>query len=346
MAGITDLRFLKRTSLNREQDLHKEYLRDIIRSYGVDVSYFRKDLSFFQVPSGLCNYTYGEDTTATYFLSSFMVVYSEMMGDAFLLNNFGIETDGDMAIYFMIDDFTRQYQDIIGTPTSAYISAFLSAGMSSYSGVLSAMALAPELSASCSAYLSASTSGDLSGTVSLAPYENAFVHYRIEHPNIYPYNRAIAGNLTGSYTGTLDVSGNGSVTGTVAGTVNYFKTPSIKHGTGFLIAPQVGDFFRLDFQSDENMEEYEIASVNQRDLQNSGLNALLGSYMWKCVCNRRDPSSETVLSGMGIQEEPLTASKSEQAVWTEVTSNSIFDYSQQPVDQVDGVNSDSVYGNY
>ncbi|GAF80851.1 unnamed protein product, partial [marine sediment metagenome] len=103
MAGIKNLRFLKKENLLSERRIQKEYYRDLINAYGVDTKYFRKDVSFYDVPSGYCNYTYGEDTTATYYLSAPMVVYMEMLGDSFLLNKFGIETDGDAAIYFTID---------------------------------------------------------------------------------------------------------------------------------------------------------------------------------------------------------------------------------------------------
>ena len=74
------------------------------------------------------------------------------------------------------------------------------------------------------------------------------------------------------------------------------------------------------------------------------MNPLLGKYIWKCDCVRRDPSYEDVEGE--TQEELLTTSKGEQNQWHEDVSNEIFDYDHEPVDDIDGVNSDSVYGDY
>ena len=95
---VEKVRFLKRSNLQGEQDIQRGYFREIIHMYGIDVAYFRKDNTFFATPSGLCDYTYGEETTATYFLSAPMVVYMQMHGDAFLLSKFGIETAAQASI--------------------------------------------------------------------------------------------------------------------------------------------------------------------------------------------------------------------------------------------------------
>lgn len=346
MAGVSNLRFLQRKSLASEQNLYLEYYRDLIRSYGIDTIYFRKDLSFYDVPSGLCSYAYGEDSTATYYLSANMVVYAEMLGDSFLLNNFGIETDGDMAVYFTIDDFTRQFQDQLGTPTTANISVPLLANINNFTGALSGVSPSADLSASVSAYLDFNnTSGNLSGTLLLNAYENAYVNHRLYEANRYPYGRVINGTLSGGWTAFVNASGSGIASGEVSGLIDYFAPQEQHTGPGWKVAPQVGDFFRIDFQADNN-EEYVISQVSDRDLQNSGISPLLGKFIWKCTCTRRDPSHEVVMNGQGDQQEPLTASKLDQNDWTEVTSNDIFNYGTTDIDLVDLKNSDEVYGGY
>jgi hypothetical protein len=45
-------------------------------------------------------------------------------------------------------------------------------------------------------------------------------------------------------------------------------------------------------------------------------------------------------------EEKQTVTKLEQNTLQNIVSNEIFDYANQAVDAIDGVNSDGVYGEY
>lgn len=343
---IDKIRYLKRSNLESEQRIVKEWYRDLISSYGIDTTYFRKELDFYKTPSGLmANYTYGESPTSTYYLSGSMVVYMEMMGDAFLLNKFGIETDGDAAVYFTIEDFTEQYRDQIGTITSANISTTITSTVSAYSGLISGLIDTDALTGVTSANITFSTSGDVSGSfdnsinVALNP-----VNDDIKLPNYYAYGeRATTGTLNGTYSGTLDASGNGDVSGNVSGWIYYFIPPAELAGPDFEIAPQVGDFFRIDFEPGNN-EEYIITRIHDRNLQTDGLNPLIGKYIWRCDAVRRDPSYETVIGD--DQEEPDTRDDSFQNNLHETVSNDIFNYETEDVDDVDGTDSDAVYGNY
>ena len=362
MAGVEKVRFLKRDNLLSEQRIQSEYYRDLIKMYGVDVVYFRKDNSFYDVPSGYCNYTYGEDTTATYYLSAPMVVYMEMMGDSFLLDKFGIQTDGDATITIHIDDFYEQFRDQIGTIVNQVLSADLNAVVENFSGILSGNIILQStsgnyndvLSAYTEAYVEFNTSGYVSGIYN----ESAEVPYRPVNPDIAWPNyydeyglRYLAGIFNGPYEGIIDASGNGNLSGYISGDAYFLSSPAQPAAPHWAVDPQAGDFFRIDFDAESgNYEEYVISRVVDRDLQTDGVNPLLAKYIWKCDVTRRDPSYEDVGEvpehPEGPQEEKYTESKVKENKWHESTSNEIFDYAVQDVDDVDGRRADNVYGDY
>jgi hypothetical protein len=346
MAGITDLRYIRRRNLAHEQNIQKEYFREIVHSYGIDLAYFRKYLDFYHSPSGVANYTYGEDSTASYYLSADMVCYMEMMGDSFLLSKFGIETDGDCAIYFTIDDFNEQFRDTIGVEISTHFSADLYSDINTSTALLTGVVEGDGLSGEVRVNVAPVASGGFIQSVSepIIIYPNA-VNPDVKGPAYYDYGQYDStGFLTGILTGYTNISGDGFVSGRVEGDVLHTTKPAeLRNITWTDISPQVGDFFRIDFE-ETNQEEYEITRVHDRNLQTDGLNPLLGKYIWRCDCVRRDPSYEDVIGD--VQEEALTTSKIEQNTWHEDVSNEIFDYDNTPVDEVDGTNSDAVYGSY
>jgi hypothetical protein len=274
----------------------------------------------------------------------------ETMGDSVILQKFGIETDGDMDAFILIDDFTEQFRDSIGTAEfTTFTDLVLSGNIVSGAGILSAEIGNNEISG----FTSAAVSGLPSGTVS-GIYSGGFVRYPKKHHDlIYKAdsydNRRVDGVLSGTWSGTVDVSGTGSVSGLISGPLAYnTEDPGKYGGPNWKIAPQAGDFFRLDFH-DENHEEYEITRVEDRDLQADGLNHLLSKYVWKMTCVRRDPSYENVIGESevgGLAEEEFTRSKIEQNHFHETESDDVFDYNNEEVSEVDGIESDDIYGGY
>ena len=352
---ITELRYLKGTNVQNEQKLYAEYFRDLIHSYGVDVTYFRKDMRYFDVPSGLCNYTYGEDTTATYYLSAPMVVFIEVTNDSFVLNNMGIETHMDITFNMTVNDFNEQFRDILGQLTSGHVYSTINCSLSGFTGdALGTFNISGEfagLSGFTSAYIDLSSSP--SGVVSMSYDASVMPLYKPVNPLIklvhfynYGYQKTATGNLTGTLNGQISEYGDGYVSGIVEGDVAYFKSPVANHGPGwdYNIAPQVGDFYRISF-SPENHEEYEVTEVNDRRLTSDSQNILMGKFIWRCTSARRDPGKEDVL---GIEEqEEQTTDKLEENQWAESVSDRIFDYSKNPVDSIDNQeNEDKVYGGY
>jgi hypothetical protein len=350
MAGINKLRFLKRSNLQNAQKLQKEWFREIIQFYGIDTVYFRKYLDFYRDPSGsICDYVYGESPTSEYYLSGDMIVYMEMLGDSFLLSKFGIETDGDAAIYFTIEDFNQQFKDEIGVTVSGkFDDMVVSALVSGFDYNVSGTVSNSEISGFYSESLTTSASGNIIESIEVpVKILPPAVNDKLAFPNYYDYSDwDITGTLVGELKGFIGPSGTGILKGPVSGILTYNTKPAELRGPGWDkdIAPQVGDFFRIDFEDNNNYEEYEISRVSDRNLETDGLNPLLGKYIWKCDVVRRDPSYEDVIGD--IQEENQTTSKIEQNTWEEDVSNEIFEYDNTEVDLIDVENSDAVYGDY
>ncbi len=353
---IEKLSYLKSKNFRSEQNLQGSWLREIIHSFGIDTTYLRKDIDFYESPSGtMSNYTYGESSTSTYFLSADMRVYFFAENDSFIFNGLGIQNDGSHKVYFMINDFYEQFRDQIGTITTGeFQDISLYADISAGSGYLSGNLSANEFDAMTSGYIDfMGTTGEVSGYYTrpiTAKYKA--VNQLIYHPRYYKYDdRYISGEAFGTFSGFIDTSGNGSLVGTASSELLYITGPAENTGPNWNIAPQVGDFFRIDFQNDnlpgyigQNHEEYEISQINDRNLLDSETNPLLGTYVWVCDVVRRDPSYEDVITPE--QEEEHTTSKSEQNIWHENISNSIFDYGTTDADSHDTVGMDDVYGSY
>ena len=353
---VENLRYLKRYNFASEQNLQAGYFREIIHQFGIDTVYMRNDLDFYESPSGtMANYTYGESTSSTYTLSADLIVYFASENDVFMMNGLGIQNDGSHKIYFMIDDFYEKFRDQIGTVTSGEFTDIpLYAEISIGTGILSGNLSADEFDAVTSGYIDfMGTTGEVSGYYNrgiIAKYKA--VNQLIYHPRYYRYDdRYISGDAFGTFSGTIDASGNGTLVGTASSELLYITGPTENTGPYWNIAPQVGDFFRIDFQSDnlpgyigENHEEYEITQVNDRNLLDNETNPLLGTYVWICDIVRRDPSYENIITDQ--TEEEHTTSKLEENIWHENISNSIFDYTKQDADNHDTVNMDNVYGGY
>jgi hypothetical protein len=349
---IKQIRYHKEEDLEPQREIHRGYYREIIHQYGIDAVYFRKDLNFYESPSGVyVNYAYGEQTTASYFLSGDVITYMEMEGDSILLNKFGIETDGDANCFILIEDFTEQFRDHIGTERFYIPDLILSGQIIAGSGCLSADIIAPGLTGKieeCLVFdvpsLSATSGAVVSGFVNL-PFERSPVIMNPFTKSSPEYTeQATSGTVSGTYSGFLDASGNGILSGNVSGSIIYKSTPAENAGPNWGIAPQVGDFFRIQFHDGINNEEYEITRISDRDLMTDGLNPLLDRYVWKMSVTRRDPSYEDVIGD--DQEEPWTVDKQEQSDFHEVESDEIFDYETTPVDEIDPENSDDIYGGY
>lgn len=120
-----ELRYLKRQNLKQEANIVGNWYRDIIRSYGIDVTYNKLDTSFFDDFHGtvdknaIIRQAYGYNTQPDYSVSAHMLSYMEVENDIFQLNKFGLNPETTVNFYFDSTDFAcdlacklGQYQEV------------------------------------------------------------------------------------------------------------------------------------------------------------------------------------------------------------------------------------------
>ncbi len=347
--SVTDLRYLREdASLESERLIVSEWCKDLIDVHGIDCTYIRKHSTFYDSPSGTCDYIYGEDSTALFNLSASMVVYVEVLSDDFLTNHLGINSAMDVNCYFHVETFNQKFRDQLGITTGSVMTSVMTGGLTGFTGYISGQFGDVNVSGVTSASIDLS---GVSGSISQAYSGSDIIAYTPVNPNlkyfaVYPYPHATTGAMSGSYSGFVDVSGNGWLSGVSSGYFNYFAPPAVSHGPGWEtnIPPNVGDIVRIQFTR-SNPEEFEISQVQNRILTPDGLNPLLQLVVWKCNATRREPSRELMTDGT-MPQEPLTTDKTELNGTMTAISDAIFDYSTQAVDSVDGVDSDKVYGTF
>ena len=353
MAGINQVQYIYQKNLQSEQRLQAGYYRDLINHYGIPCVYFKSNQDFFASPSGeVVDYTYGESPMSKYTLSGSFNVFMNIQEDNPFLKKFGMETSTNSEVYFLQQDFTETFRDLIGTPVSTTFANITVAGnIAGLSGTVSGTIVdtGTELSGWTSGAISLPSTGSMTTDASFT-FARTPLKYNADLYRSGEYSQRVCdGTLSGTLNAVTDISGNGSCSGIVSGTLSYFSTVMPNAGPNWGIAPVVGDFYRL-IEFDQvvgNYEEYEISDVQDRSLVAgaNGLNPLLKRYLWKCTVVRRDPSHEIVSTG-DLQKEKFTPELTVESGWHETVSNKIFDYSVQPVDTTDGVDSDKIYGSF
>ncbi len=349
-APINKVQYLYRKNLHSEQRLMAGYYREQINHYGIPVTYFRYMTDFFapNVSGNIgMNYTYGEAPVATFPISADINVFVSMTEDNSLLKRFGMETAANAEMYFMQDDFTESFRDLVGSPTSAFYSTQINSTIESFSGLLSAQIITGELSGMTSAYTIV-PSGHTTGL-----FNFPFIRYPVAWNKDlavtqYYTQRHVVGTLSGILHSNIDATGFGTVSGDIQGNLMYFSDQKDPTSLSvWKIAPRVGDFIRMrEFDEDvSNYEEYEITQIDDKSLTPQGLNPLLKRYIWRCTMVRRAPSHE-LINGP-LQQEAFTPNYLADNQWHDTVSNTqVFDYAN-PVDTLDNKpNEDGVYGGY
>ena len=101
-----ELRYLKRKNLEQEAKIVGNYYRDIIRSYGVDCTYYKLDTSRFDElkriidQNTVLKHAYGYDIAPNYSISADMITYMEVEQDIFQLQKYGLNPNTDVNFYF------------------------------------------------------------------------------------------------------------------------------------------------------------------------------------------------------------------------------------------------------
>ena len=361
------LQYLNFENLGHTQRIMAGYYHDLIGSYGVDVTYFRKENNFLTPtdnPSIHSNHVYGEDEDAAFYLNAPMTVYMEMQGDSFLLSKFGISTNGDASVYFTIEMFNEQFRDQLGEIITSDMLSTPVVETTDDSFFVMGVVTNADIKGKYKVEYSKSELTRLfteAGKMPVLLPINASIErdLKVVNPDIilphYYYagtDTATDGTLDGivQYDGTvLTVIGN-----EISGEISYHTQDPVVNAGEWELAPQVGDFFKLEYgTATKKSEEYEISRIYDRNLQTDGLNPLLGTYIWRCDVIRRTPSFETVDSDLvenpakSLFAEPVNPILEVINEKNEATSNDIFDYRVDASDNLSlDLEQDDVYGGY
>lgn len=339
-----NLRYIKRNQLEQEQYILANYYQDLIRSYGIDVTYIRRNTSF--ETSGInSDLIYGHKENPTFDLSANMITFMEVDSSVLAINSLGLIGQDELTFYFSINDFGVCFSPDIGqfaeyeiTPISGYLPY--------NTNNISLNFTSPVIDGKVTYNLNGETSGNNifvspvlsslsspSYTILSNPYINSSFSSTITGgyacPNIYlSFNKGLYKGCNRTFY---------SLSGTVLYHDLYLAIKSTNK-----IMPNVGDLVRIDFPGNEQLEEYEINEVlTRKPTSNEGINPLLGKYIWKCKATRRISSYENIINS-DIQNENSTEDFMDIVKKESHNKNSPFklinDYSQ--------TNNDEIYGGY
>jgi hypothetical protein len=348
---IEQIHYLNNAKLKPEQTMQENYLREIIRQFGINVTYFRHDAAFYETPtSNHLDFTYGEDTTMTFNVKAPTRLFMEVQTDSVLMNRMGIETNSDADCYITIADFTEQFRDMVGKPMFTNVSVHATGEIVNGRGVIRGDIDNGCISGFVEEEINVIFDDGVTGEVVDAPFQRHAKKYNPFTNSSGEYaDRVVHGGLSGTWSGILDENGNGTVEAILTGELFYYIGEDVRNGPKWGIAPQVGDFFRLEFDTNSgNNEEYVITQLESRNLQSDGISPLMGSYVWKISVKRRDPSHEIVIGDCedAQEEEQWTVDKLRVGDLNELMSDEIFDYEDTEINTIDGVKSDNIYGGY
>jgi hypothetical protein len=357
-----DLRFLKRKNTKNTRDVIASNISDYIRSFGVDVVYYRRNYRFFNpdiAESGKADPIYGADPTAKFTIKASMVVFMEVLADSYLLNRFGIQNESEIQIYIGIRDFVETFKPLIGNQIGRLYGIPMKAKVGDR--VISAVLDTPEIYGELRAELPISYDGV--SEVTLTDIE--FIPK--SRPKNVLYHKAHTYDFVGvnysKFTAKLSINlSNDTISGTATGVVSHFANESENQVTEHQIRPQPGDFFRLD--NEELPDEYEITRIIDRAYAGTAYNPFFDKYAYICSCVRRSPSYEKFdikktipgdadsifnppsgLFGEEIHEfteEPGTVKKDSQGKSVEDAAVGIFNYTSSD----EHADSDKAYGGY
>ena len=337
-----DLRYIKRAQLAEEQRLMANYYQDIIRSYGVDVLYIKRDNDF--ATSGInSDMIYGQQTNATFSLSSNMITYMEVDNSILAINGLGLVPQDELTFYFAINDFAVTFANDVGQYAQYPIESL--SGYIPYNATVITGKFESDVNEGTFTYniVSGVTSGtNIFVSLSAEPVPN----YKIA---INPYlHTSFTSNISGGFASTnLYLTYNKGLYGgynrtffSLSGYVLYSSMDlALKYITK--IHPNVGDIVRLDFPGSEQLEEYELTEVFSRRPTHDGVNPLLGKYVWKCKATRRVPSHELIVNN-DIQSENATEELMDTIKKTQHNQVSVY----TDINDYNVTGDDVVYGGY
>lgn len=268
-------------------EMFRHQINQAIFNYGSDLQYFRRYNSFFQEDDkNAANYIYGEDTTAEFYASGMVRAFVQVENMAWNFNQIGLEGTEQVTIYLSIDNFEQAFEDKISKIDTRLIEADVYG--STLTNEVTGIIREPEFEASVYAQFSESDMKVHNTDITIIPKNvNPGFYKSIK----YQENKSeISGSLKGKL--KYDKEKPFIVSGTLKGELSFHGSKNLENAeTWKRLAPQVGDYFKLEVESGIS-EEWEVTQIYDKNLTKSGLNPLLGKYVYLVSAARRIQSYE------------------------------------------------------
>lgn len=309
---------------NRNQNMIeviRKHYEQMIRLYGVDLTYFRKFNTFFmEGEQNKSNLTYGEDTTAEYYASGMVRAFLDINTYNWLFNSMGYETQENINLYIGIEDFRTRFNTIIGKLSTEmfYVPVEGNTIYNQLSGVIDCPEFYADIYGRFDDNLQAI---NIYPVIKNRPI-NSSLYKSVQHlTTLYPLTGVLNGKLI------MDDEYSTKCSGIISGKLTYHVNQNIENSPAWKLAPQVGDFFNLKIGQIE--QEYQITQIFDRILQNNGgINPLLGKYIFQVQATRRSPSHQEFTDTVSPQNQ-----KSQEEILNDLfhTSNLETTQSQEPI---------------
>ena len=266
-----------------------------ISNFGNDLVYFRKYNTFFKEgEENTANLIYGEDTVAQFYASGSIRAYVSIDNMSWNFNQIGFESVEQITLYLSIEQFRQVFVDRVGKVETKHVEVPVSGNL--VNNEVTGMIREPEFQA----FVYAQVDDNLNvknSEIKMVPKEVASGFYLQQHYNtsLYP----ISGNLHGRLRRFTDKPFD--IYGLLEGNLSFHGYKNIEDSETWDIAPQVGDYF--SFKTSTGLsEEWEINQIYDRNLTKSGINPLLGKYVYQISATRRIASHEQNTTELDLRE--------------------------------------------
>lgn len=273
----------------------KHQVEQAISNYGIDLTYFRKYNTFFKgEDENNSNLIYGEDTTAEFYASGTIRAYVSIDNMGWNFNQIGLEATEQINLYITIDNFEQSFANKIGKIETKEIEIPMSGNTINHE--VTGMIREPEFQAFA--------------------YSEFDDKLRLINPKLHMIDKEVNDSFyltkkytTNEYALSADMTGRlkyddqhpFSVYGLMYGKVSYHSLDNIEDSSTWGLAPQVGDYFRMTTPTGIT-EEWEVSNVYDRNLTKSGINPLLGKYIYQIAAVRRVESYEKNTEELNYKE--------------------------------------------
>lgn len=333
-----ELRYAKLDSVKEERALMNNYYNDLIRHYGYDVTYWRRDADFMTDTTSEAVYGYKNDPK--YAAKTGVRAFVEFNDYNFILNGEGFVPSDKVTMYFGINEFAVSFVDDVGCFANYPVDASEGYALKRngtitvpFSSKVMSGTVVVELPDGGTEFSNLQT---VIRNASVPCYSVAF--------NPFIYRSFSTDYRDGYYSANVLVDctvGGSRVKYRIHGDVlysNFFENEKVLTE----IHPNPGDVVEIDYHTDDcAREQYEITEVLSRKPTNAdGLSPLVGRYVYRCAAVRRIAAGEMLPA-----EDAAKKSR-----------DNVMDYSQRRSDVIDEKNYDwsspdappdsKVYGDY